>query len=76
MSYFNQDQQDYMNSLALMPAEQKCWCGWYRLGQCPNCHTMRSCAEKLVERCPECWNDGGPDKGPIIHRIGCTRRNN
>jgi hypothetical protein len=39
MSYFNDDQRDYMRSLASLPAEEKCACGWYVVGQCLNCAT-------------------------------------
>jgi hypothetical protein len=51
-SYFNEDQQDYMRELARTPPEQLCYCGWYRLGQCPHaaCRTSgKSAADKLAE---------------------------
>lgn len=72
MSYFNSDQESYMKSLDAIPLEQKCWCGWYRLGECPNCKTTRTCADKVAAQCPVCRNDGGPENRPITHRIGCT----
>lgn len=34
MSYFNQEQQDYMRYLASIPREQRCACGWARRGEC------------------------------------------
>jgi hypothetical protein len=34
MSYFNDDQRDYMSYLGTLALEQKCWCGWNKLGDC------------------------------------------
>jgi hypothetical protein len=34
MSYFNEDQRSYMESLARIPREQRCDCGWDRRGHC------------------------------------------
>ena len=39
MSYFNEDQQDYMEDLSKLPSIELCKCGWYRRGECPNCVT-------------------------------------
>lgn len=78
MSLFNDDQLDYMRSLEEMPPETKCWCGWYRLGECPNCKTYapgKTCADKIAVRCPECRNDPGPNGGTITHTIRCSRSN-
>lgn len=36
MSYFNEEQQDYMRELDSMSPEQKCICGWYQRGKCPH----------------------------------------
>lgn len=47
MSYFNSEQEDYMRELAEIPPEQRCYCGWYRLGQCPHCPKDKTCADKL-----------------------------
>ena len=35
----NDDQKDYMRSLARIPRNERCKCGWYRLGECshPEC---------------------------------------
>ena len=73
MSYFNSEQEAHMRSLEATPPEKRCWCGWYLLGGCPQCKTSRSCADKLLERCDCCHNDGGPERRPIIHRIGCKK---
>ena len=73
MSYFNADQESYMRYLDSISPEKKCWCGWYGIGQCLNCKTTRTCADKLAERCTECGNDGGPEKKTITHIITCSR---
>jgi hypothetical protein len=65
------EQESYMEFLEKLDPAELCWCGWYRLGQCPNCETERSAAEKIAERCPSCHNDGGPHRLKIVHRIGC-----
>lgn len=77
MSYFNEDQQDYMRSLAEMPLESKCWCGWHRLGECQNCATYapgKTCADKVAAMCPECRYEPSPNGGQIEHRIGCPKK--
>jgi len=72
MSYLNSDQESYVRSLNSIPLAERCWCGWYRLGECPNCKTARSCADKVAEQCPGCHNDGGPERREIVHRRGCS----
>lgn len=51
-SAFNEHQQDYMRWLGTLPAEAKCACGWYPVGQCPNCAPERGGFER-------CGADGG-----------------
>jgi hypothetical protein len=76
MSLFNEDQQDYMRSLAKIPTTERCWCGWYSLGECPNCPRHLTCADKITRQCPYCHNE--PDRrdpdGPITHNIRCATR--
>ena len=48
MKYFAQ--LDYMRELAEIPPDQRCYCGWYRLGMCPHCPPGRTCADKLRDR--------------------------
>ena len=38
MSYFNEDQQDYMKSIFSIPREKRCQCGWYLKDECSNTH--------------------------------------
>lgn len=38
MSYFNEDQEDYIEELSKRPNNKKCWCGWYRLDECYHCN--------------------------------------
>lgn len=40
---FNEDQKSYMRSLAAIPDEEKCYCGWYRLSECRS--SSRSCSD-------------------------------
>lgn len=47
---FNQYQSAYMRELEQIPPEQKCYCGWYRLGKCPHCPPNKTCADKLRDR--------------------------
>ena len=73
---FNSDQQSYMDMLSNLPALAKCWCGWYLLGECPNCATYapgKTCADKMAVWCPECHNDPGPNSGTITHIKGCKQ---
>ena len=37
MSYFNEDQEAYMQSLSRVPREEKCVSGWHVLKNDPNC---------------------------------------
>lgn len=74
----NQEQQEYVNSLAAIPDENRCWCGWYRLDQCPNCDKSSSLADRLKVSCKhkQCRNyprQGDPE-GTIIHNIACPDR--
>lgn len=62
MSMFNEEQITHMESLGRMPLEEKCYCGWYSLGNCYNgntlqgknfCHSTKSRADYVHE-----FNDG------------------
>lgn len=73
VSYFNSDQQSYMDSLARMPPENKCWCGWFPVGQCHTCPADKTLAQRQAVQCQSCCN--APDNfgaGKIIHNIRCT----
>jgi hypothetical protein len=74
MSVFNPDQLDHIKSLAELPPESRCWCGWYELGLCPHCPPGRTSAEKLAVQCRYCGNDGGPEGRPITHITTCPMR--
>lgn len=76
MSYFNEDQQDYMRSLASIPLNTKCWCGWYMLGECPNgCPTDKTCADKMATKCPECGDTKLFPDSPESHYVNCSKYN-
>lgn len=73
MSYFNEEQQGYMEYLAKIPPKDKCWCGWYLVGECPSCPRGKTAADKMAVRCPKCFNAPPPDLSrPIIHCKGCS----
>ncbi len=73
---FNDDQLDYIRSLAKIPNDELGWCGWGRVG--PDCCMNPGCpgkngktlADKMKVWCPECQNAPWPD-GTIVHRKGC-----
>lgn len=51
MSIFNEHQEAYMEMLAKIPAEKKCYCGWYKLGECQNrCDPAKTNADKIWEK--------------------------
>lgn len=75
---FNDEQRAYMASLDAMPAETKCWCGWYPAGECYNCKrdnrvAGKTCADKLALRCPECGNTPSVPTWPVFHTVKCSR---
>jgi hypothetical protein len=72
---FNDDQRDYMRSLSTMPPAAKCYCGWYPVGECPNCPPGLSVVDRTARECPECHNYP-PAKyldHPITHNIRCSK---
>lgn len=78
---FNNEQLDYMRSLAKIPPEKLSWCGWGRAGD-PFCCGNPDCigkkegktlADKMKVWCQECQNAPWPD-GTITHVITCSRR--
>lgn len=78
MSLFNSEQLDYMASLNRMPAETKCWCGWYPFGECYNCKqdvrvSQKTCADKMALACPECGNTPSVPEWPVFHLKNCSR---
>lgn len=72
---FNDEQVSYMNYLATVAPNEKCYCGWFMVKECPHCKGRATCADKLEIRCqsPKCLNYphlGG--RPTIIHNIACT----
>ena len=75
MSMFNEDQQDYMRSLRDIPPDQKCWCAWFRIGECPHCPEGMTAEMRAKVECPDCHNYPDartPDK-PATHQRNCPR---
>lgn len=72
MSMFNDDQIGHMRSLAAMPDEARCWCGWYKAGECPNCRTTETLADRRSSECSSCGSYPHEPGGRLVHRIGCS----
>jgi len=73
---FNAEQQAYIDYLHVQPPETLCWCGWYKLGECPNgCPPDKSSADKMMLWCPGCHNAPLHNdlNRSIVHRIGCKK---
>jgi hypothetical protein len=58
----------YLNSL---PPEKKCWCGWYRFGECPKCNPAYTEADRLRVTCPDCGNYPRVPGEKMVHCYGC-----
>lgn len=73
---FNDDQVGYMRDIAAKPLAEKCWCAWFKLGECPHCPLDKSAADRAKVECPICHNYPPPTdpERPVIHRIGCSNR--
>jgi hypothetical protein len=74
MGMFNEEQLAHMKELDSIPPEQRCWCGWARLGECYNCsrdttRADKTYAERMNAQCPECGAD------PPYHRYYCSKSN-
>lgn len=67
-----------MNSLATVPNEDRCWCGWNKLRQCPNCDPSTSLADRLKLSCKHRQCRSYPRQNDptntIIHTVGCPTR--
>ncbi len=73
MSMFNADQRAYMQSLARIPEQERCWCAWYRLGECDHCAPGRTLAMRRDEECPVCGSYPSSTGRDIVHRKGCAK---
>lgn len=71
---FNSDQEEYMASLSRVPASQKCWCGWYQLGECPDCPPDATCEQKMAAACSHCRNAPSRPGGELIHIVNCPEQ--
>jgi hypothetical protein len=79
MSYFNEEQQAYMQELSRIPEDQRCFCGWDRFGQCYNCNrdgefmNAKTLSDRRKLECPDCGNYPYNETLQITHRMGCKR---
>lgn len=59
MSYFNKEQEAYMQYLSTIPRDQRCFCGWFKFGLCPTCPKDKTNADKCLTcmGVGNCWNE-------------------
>lgn len=62
---FNKYQLEYMQELEAILPHLKCYCGWYRLGECPHCPAGKTCADKLFDRGNFQAENGPAKKGGV-----------
>jgi hypothetical protein len=75
MSMFNSDQSAHMEYLESIPPENRCWCGWYKLGKCDKCAPGKTLADKLAAQCEICGAaPGSRGEFATVHRTGCARQ--
>lgn len=70
----NEEQLDYLRSLGKIPPDERCWCAWFRLGECPHCPPSKTLAQRLLVQCPDPRCQNYPDPlglYPITHNIKC-----
>lgn len=68
---FNSEQRDHMRYLRSLPPKSKCWCGWYRVGECPHCPDGYTCQDKMATACGACDNTPIRPGKKLTHIIGC-----
>jgi hypothetical protein len=72
---FNKEQREYMDSLAAIPDEKRCWCGWGSLGRCLRCDKSTSLADRLRVSCRhrQCraYPRQNDPEGKITHTVTC-----
>lgn len=76
---FNKEQTEHMQGLAAIPSENRCWCGWDKLGECRNCpEKSHSLAARIKVSCPhrQCRSYPRPDdpEQKITHTVACPVR--
>lgn len=84
MSYFNDEQRDFMRYLATMPADTRCWSGWCSLTKTDSsgrryCSSPSPCpidvtlAERQRMACEVCGNFPDAVTMRFTHNAGCSR---
>jgi hypothetical protein len=71
---FNDEQLSYIREMSATPLDEKCYCAWFRLGECPHCPPGLSAADRVKVECPSChkYPPARNLAAPITHRIGCA----
>lgn len=73
-SWMNEEQEDYVKSLAKIGPDKLCFCGWFVLGKCHSCPKDVTAAFKLANRCFECQNNPcDPKTLKIYHKLNCSK---
>ena len=49
----NEEQKAHLRELDELAPSQRCWCGWYALGECPHCPKHKTAQDKLNSRSAE-----------------------
>lgn len=73
MSYFNEYQQSEMDYLSSLKPEERCWCGWYKKGECNTptpCNPKDTLANRLKVTC-ECGSYPHKPGNSVNHRSNC-----
>lgn len=73
----NDDQADYLRQMNATPPAEKCWCAWFKLGECPHCPPGLSAETRIKYECPSCHNYPPATNlmQPVTHRVGCAGAN-
>lgn len=61
--YFNEEQEAHMAWLATIPPNERCWCGWDRLGDCSNCNKSHAGKTRIDRHEAERASRGGARSG-------------
>jgi len=72
-SIFNDDQKAYAKYLNTLPDSQRCWCGWYKFGECPFCRFSLTLHDRKKVECKKCGSYPDIPGSITIHRIGCSK---
>lgn len=73
-AYFNEHQNAHMDALAKLSDAERCWCGWYRVGECVNGCGDKSVVDRKRCACPHCKAVWVSPKNPITYHLSTCPR--